>query len=75
MHVRLIRHWNGWAPGREFDSMPDGQANLLIRRGTAEAVSVDSDPIETASRPGRKPSRKQMDTERRRSARRQQSTQ
>lgn len=40
MHVRLLKHWNGYKPQRIFADMPDGQANVLIRRGLAEPHDV-----------------------------------
>lgn len=57
MKIRLLKHWNGYKPGKLFD-MPDGQANLLLRRGVAELQDQIETPereeVETAARrPGR----------------------
>lgn len=41
MRIRLLKHWNGRAPGHVFAEMPDGAANTLIRRGMAEEVTSD----------------------------------
>ena len=38
MVIELIRGWSGWKANHIFNSMPDGQANLLIRRGVAREV-------------------------------------
>ena len=57
MKIRLRKHWGGYKPGRLFD-MPDGQANVLLRRGVAEPCeeieTAERDEVETAARrPGR----------------------
>lgn len=41
MMVRLLQHWKGWKPGRILADMPDGQANLLIRRKVAAIVEPE----------------------------------
>lgn len=48
MRIRFIRPWYGYKPGAEHD-FPDGQANLMIRRGIIEQVVVDA----RASKPKR----------------------
>jgi hypothetical protein len=35
MLIRLVKHWNGFKPGRRFE-MADGAANVLIKRGFAK---------------------------------------
>lgn len=57
MRIRLTAHWQGYKPGKEFD-MPDGQANVLLRRRMAvladEIEIAERDEAETAARrPGR----------------------
>lgn len=42
MRIELIRHWQGYKPGRVL-AAPDGMANLLIRRGIAADRSTSHD--------------------------------
>ena len=52
MYVRLLKHWNGYKPGRVFN-MPDGAANTLLKRGVAERQSDEPPPPPKPS--GKKP--------------------
>lgn len=36
MYVRMLREWRGIKRGRILD-IPDGQANMMVRRGLAES--------------------------------------
>ena len=38
MVIELLKHWQGYKPGRVFD-MPDGAAELLLKRNFAKRVS------------------------------------
>jgi hypothetical protein len=49
MKVTLTQRWQGYSVGQVFN-MPDGQANLLIRRG----VAVPVEQVGTATIPPRK---------------------
>ncbi len=46
MRIRLKTRWNGFKSGVLKD-MPDGAANLLIKRGIAERIDSEK-PRETA---------------------------
>lgn len=39
MEVRLLKHWNGYAPGKILCAAQDGMANVLVKRGMAEEVT------------------------------------
>lgn len=53
MFVRLVRHWNGYKPGRVFN-MPDGSANVLLKRGVAELNKNDPAPPKSPGKKHRK---------------------
>jgi hypothetical protein len=44
MKVRLLKSWRYRKVGTIFSEMPEGAANLLIRRGVAEAVKEEPKP-------------------------------
>lgn len=41
MIVRLLKPWKFRKVGTVFNDMPDGAANMLIRRGFAEQVRLE----------------------------------
>lgn len=51
MHVRLQKPWNGRRVGHVFAAMPDGQANVLIKRGIAAPVSAPSQKTAKREKP------------------------
>lgn len=38
MQIRILKFWNWHREGTVLESVPDGMANVLIRRGIAEQV-------------------------------------
>lgn len=44
MIVRLLKPWQFRKVGHVFNDMPDGQANMLIKRGLAEPVKGEPKP-------------------------------
>lgn len=42
MKIRFIRSWMFYEPGQVLEEMPDGQADLLIRRGIIEQVKEEA---------------------------------
>ena len=53
MQVQLIRSWRAWRVGHVFTSMPDGMANVLIRRGIgADVATIECPKAEDNSRAG-----------------------
>ena len=40
MRVRFLQNWLGCLEGRDYE-IPDGQANILLRRKIVELVVVD----------------------------------
>jgi hypothetical protein len=44
MKVRLLKNWRYRKIGTVLNEVPDGAANLLIRRGIAETVEVKPEP-------------------------------
>jgi hypothetical protein len=41
MEVRLLKHWNGFRPGKILCEAPDGMAGVLVKRGMAEPVAAE----------------------------------
>lgn len=56
MLVRMLRDWKRWRTGRILD-VPDGQANVMLRRHICETVNeqapADKDQSAGAARPRR----------------------
>lgn len=44
MMVRLLRPWKTRRVGFVFNDMPDGVANMLIKRNVAEEVKLQPEP-------------------------------
>jgi hypothetical protein len=54
MRVELLRHWKNYSPGKVFEDMPEGAANVLIRRGVARETTPAAKP-KAAGKPKRQP--------------------
>lgn len=50
MRVKLVKRWNGFRSGLVKD-IPDGAANLLIKRGIAERIDAEPRKETATQRP------------------------
>ena len=58
MRLRFLARWRSWRTG-DIGELPDGMANVLVRRGIAEKVGhvepdVPPEPVGQVNRPARR---------------------